>query len=77
MLKINSLMDFTRGKSELQEKNSLHALTCLSNFLHHQPANLYTPVGSNFFTPSNSVNIPGGLAVWRGYHQVGLAQIHN
>ena len=71
-VELGGLLKFTKGKSEVGDKDTLHAMTCLTNFLHHQPATMYTPVGSNFFTPSNSVNIPGGLCVWRGYHQVGF-----
>lgn len=71
-MEMDNLMDFTRGKGDLSEKKSLHALTCITTFLHHQPATFYTPIGSSFFTPSNSSNIPGGLSVWRGYHQVGI-----
>ncbi len=65
------LLRYSKGQGP-ETDVCLHAMTCLSTVIHHLPAMLYTPVGSNFFTPSDKTAITGGLEVWRGYHQVNL-----
>ena len=69
VIRFHDLLLFSKGQGP-ESDECLHAMTCLSTVLHHLPAMTYTPVGSNFFTPSDKTTISGGVEVWRGYHQV-------
>jgi eukaryotic translation initiation factor 2C len=52
-----------------ETENVLHASSALSVALRHVPSMLYTPVGSEFYSPISRTPISGGLEVWRGFHQ--------
>ncbi|KAJ3325485.1 hypothetical protein HDV06_004344 [Boothiomyces sp. JEL0866] len=65
---LHQLLLFAQGKSR-ETENVLSCSTALSVLLRHVPSMLFTPVGSNFFTPNDRVPISNGLEVWRGYHQ--------
>ncbi|KAJ3271560.1 hypothetical protein HDV01_006522 [Terramyces sp. JEL0728] len=67
-INLHELLMFAQGKG-LATENVLHCENALSVVLRHIPSMLFTPVGSNFFTPVDRVPIAGGLEVWRGYHQ--------
>ncbi|KAJ3275401.1 hypothetical protein HDV01_000693 [Terramyces sp. JEL0728] len=67
-INLHELLLFAKGKCT-ESENVLHAATALSVVLRHIPSMLFTPVGSNFFSPIGRTPISGGLEVWRGYHQ--------
>ncbi|KAI9101129.1 Piwi domain-containing protein [Phlyctochytrium arcticum] len=64
----HELMLFMAGKAP-ETDHVLHATTALNVLLRHVPAMSYVSVGANFFTPVERIHIPGGLEIWRGYHQ--------
>ncbi|KAL2917525.1 hypothetical protein HK105_202806 [Polyrhizophydium stewartii] len=67
-ISMHELLLLAQGRGDETEA-ATHASTALSVALRHVPSMLFTPVGSNFFTPEGRVPLTGGLEVWRGFHQ--------